>query len=151
MPAQEGLQVDGRLYVPYYNWYGRTASRFFEEIRDHARLLGTRCPACAKVYMPPRSVCPGCLGRLEEWVELPPTGTLTTYSVIHQTYSTYCQPREAPYLVGIVQLDGAHTGLCHLLDGVAFDAVRIGMRLKAVFRGERRGNILDIDHFRPIP
>jgi uncharacterized OB-fold protein len=142
--------MEGRLYVPYHNWYGTVASRFFQEIRDHARLLGTRCPACAKVFMPPRSVCPGCLGRLEEWVELPPTGTLLTYTQVNQTYSTYYQPREAPYLVGIVQLDGAHTGLCHLLGDVEPGDAEIDMRVEAVFREERKGNILDIAHFRPI-
>jgi uncharacterized OB-fold protein len=142
--------VEGRLYVPYHNWYGMVASRFFSEIRDHKRILGTRCASCEKVYMPPRSTCPLCLASLEEWVELPPTGDLITYTVVKYAYSRYYQPAEPPYPVGIVRLDGAHTGLCHLLGEVEIDGIAVGMRVEAVFRDERKGNILDIAYFRPL-
>jgi uncharacterized OB-fold protein len=142
--------IEGRLHVAYHNWYGALASSFLREIRDHKRLMGTRCLSCGKVHMPPRSVCPGCFASLHEWVELPPAGVLLTYTLVNHTYSTYCQPREAPYYVGIVQLDGADTGLCHLLGELHGQEVRVGMRVEAVFREERVGNILDIAHFRPV-
>lgn len=141
--------VGGKLRVPYNNWCGALASKFFTEMRDHRRLRGTRCPACNKVYMPPRSVCPGCLGQLDEWVELPVTGTLVSYTIVHYNYGAYYQPEKAPYPLGIVRLDGADTGLCHLLGEVRPEDIKIGMRLEAVFREERKGNILDIAYFRP--
>ncbi len=142
--------VDGRLYVPYHNWYGLVASRFFSEMRDHKRLMGTRCGHCAKVYMPPRSVCPHCLATLSQWVELPPTGVLLTYTLVNYVYGGYYQPANPPYPVGIVRLDGADTGLCHLLGEVEPDALSIGMRVEAVFREERKGDILDIAYLRPL-
>jgi len=149
MPTKDVHVVDGRLYVPYQNWVGALASDFFRELRDNKRIWGTRCGACAKVYMPPRSVCPGCFAQIQERVELPPTGTLQVHTVVHYTYSPYYQPMEAPYAVGIIKLDGADTGLCHLLGEVELETIKTGMRVQAVFREERQGNILDIAYFKP--
>lgn len=141
--------VLGRLYVPYHNWYGKTASRFFQELRDNKKIFGTRCQSCAKTYLPPRAICPECFEKLDSWVELPPKGILTAYTVVNYTYSEYYQPRKAPYVLGIIRLDGADTGICHLVDEVDPARVFIGMRLEAVFSEKKKGDILDIAYFRP--
>jgi uncharacterized OB-fold protein len=52
--------------------------------------------------------------------------------------------------MGIVKLDGADTGLVHLLGGVDIGKLRVGMRMQAVFREKRQGNYLDIEYFRPL-
>lgn len=150
MKEKEVHVLAGRLYVPYFNSYGTLASNFFTDLRDNQHLAGTKCPSCKKVFMPPRSICPDCFSKMEELVELPPTGTLLTYTVVNYTYSTYYQPKQAPYIVGIIKLDGADTGLCHLLDEVKPKDVKIGMRVQAVLKDERKGDILDIAYFKPI-
>src|SRR5262249_1726014 len=43
------------------------------------RILGQRCPACGKVYVPPRGACPADGVPTEDEVELPDTGTVTTF------------------------------------------------------------------------
>jgi uncharacterized protein len=58
-------------------------------------------------------------------------------------------PRPAPLIYALIRLDGADTDLLHLLGGVSPEEVRIGMRVRAVFRDDRHGNILDIEHFAP--
>lgn len=150
MASGEAFVVEGKLRVPYDNWYGTLASAFFRELRDHGKIRGIRCPACEKVYMPPRSVCPRCLGTLSEWVDLPPTGTLETFTVVHYDYGQYYQPMKPPYLLGIIRLDGADTGLCHLLGELEEQELAPGLRVEARFREDRKGNILDIVYFRPI-
>jgi uncharacterized OB-fold protein len=150
MAEQDVHVVEGRLRVPYNNWYGSFITAFFRELRDHKRLRGTRCRSCDKVHMPPRPICPKCFSRLDEWVDLPETGTLLTYTIVHSTYGKYYQPMEPPYPLGIIKLDGADTGMCHLLGEVSQEDISIGMRLLAVFREERRGNILDIAYFKPL-
>lgn len=149
MAKQEFHVVEGRLRVPYNNWYGRFISAIFRELRDHRRLRGTRCPSCEKVYMPPRSICPDCFAQLDELIDLPTTGTLLTYTIVNYTFGSYYQPMEAPYALGIIQLDGADTGICHLLGEVSQEDIRIGMRVQAVFKDQRKGNILDIAYFKP--
>ena len=56
---------------------------------------------------------------------------------------------EAPYPVGIIKLDGADTGMCHLLGEMLVEDIKIGMRVEAVFRQDRKGNILDVAFFKP--
>ena len=142
--------VEGRLYVPYRNLYGTLASKFFVDLRDHKRLIGVKCSSCKKVYMPPRSVCADCFSVLKEWVELPPTGVLIAYTIVNYSYSSYYQPYEPPYIVGIIKLDGADTGLCQFLGEVRPEDIKIGMRVQAVFKEERKGEILDIAYFKPL-
>lgn len=142
--------VPGRLFVSYFNYYGALASEFYRQLRDNKKIMGIKCPTCSKVYIPPRSTCAKCFGNLNEWVEVSSKGTITTYTIIHYTYSPNNQPMDVPYACGIIQLDGADTGLCHLLGEVAPDKISIGMRVEAVFKDQRQGNILDIKYFRPV-
>ncbi|MCJ7522902.1 MAG: OB-fold domain-containing protein [Dehalococcoidia bacterium] len=58
-------------------------------------------------------------------------------------------PEEAPYAYGVIQMDGADTGLVYFLGEVDFDKIEIGMHLEPVFKEEREGSILDIDYFKP--
>jgi hypothetical protein len=59
-------------------------------------------------------------------------------------------PAEPPVIYGIIQLDGAGTGFVHMLGEVKSEELRVGMRVKAVFREERKASILDIKYFRPL-
>ncbi len=142
--------VPGRLYVPYFNYYGALGSEFYRELRDNKKIMGVNCPKCKRVYVPPRSVCATCFSNLSQLVEVSPRGTLLTYTVIHYTYSPSYQPADVPYAYCIIQLDGADTGLCHLLGEVDLDKITIGMRVEAVFKDKREGDILDIKYFRPV-
>jgi uncharacterized OB-fold protein len=60
------------------------------------------------------------------------------------------QPLKPPFGYGIIRLDGADTGMAHLLSGSDPAKWRIGMRAKAVFKEKRSGNILDIEYFQPL-
>lgn len=150
-PWLEGLEpiVEHQdLKVPYRYSMGATTSKFFIEIRDHKRILGIKCPKCKIVFVPPRSICGRCLSSLEEWVEVSDKGTLQSYTIVY--YATPVQPAPTPLIYGIVKLDGADTGLGHMINGASYENLRIGMRVQAMFREERVGNMLDILYFRPI-
>jgi uncharacterized OB-fold protein len=147
----EGMDVwlyRGQIYIPNTYSAGAVGSRFLIELRDKKRIMGTRCPACNRVYVPARSVCKDCFGQLDEWVEVSDKGTLLTYTVTHQ--ATRVQPMEPPLAYGIIQLDGADTGLVHMLGEVEPEQLRIGMRIQAVFREKREASILDIKYFKPL-
>ena len=118
------------------------------ELRDNKRIMGTKCQICNRVYVPARPTCYVCFNPMDEWVAVGDQGTLMTYTVVHQAEPTY--PVEAPFIYGIIKLDGADTGMAHIIDGVNPENIRIGMRMQAVFKDERVGSILDIKYFRPI-
>jgi uncharacterized OB-fold protein len=55
-----------------------------------------------------------------------------------------------PFAYGIILLDGASTGMVHFLGEVDSEEIKPGMRVEAVFKEERIGDILDIRYFRPV-
>lgn len=140
--------AEGRLAMPYRYFPGPIATRFFVELRDNQRIFGIRCPKCEIVYVPVESTCGRCFEKLEEWVEVGTEGVLQSYTVTH--YSLPIHPVSPPIMYGLIKLNGADTGFLHLLGEVEPRELHIGMRMEAVFREERVGNILDIAYFRPI-
>ena len=147
--AKEEILIGERSFDSIFSYdAGTIRSRFLTEIRDNQKIMGIRCPDCNRVYVPPRSVCLKCFGNLSDFVEVGQEGTLTTYSIVYGSQPYY--PVEPPFVYGVIQLDGADTGLVHLINEVDLQKVRIGMRAKAVFKEERVGSILDIKYFKPI-
>ncbi len=147
----EGMDVwiyHGQVKIPNTYSAGAVGSRFLIELRDKKRIMGTRCPACNRVYVPARSICKDCFGQLDEWVKVSDRGTVLTYAVDHE--SKPIQPMATPIVYGIIQLDGADTGFVHMLGEVDPDQLRVGMKVQAVFKEERVGNILDIKYFKPL-
>ncbi len=160
--ASERIMFSGKVEIPYKFQAGRTGTRFLRELRDNERIMGLKCPACNRVYVPPRSTCKECFAKLDQWVEVSGEGTLLTYTVLrtprqaqlkelHRLPSPLLHAEvDLPIAYGIIQLDGADTGFVHLLGEVDFEQLRIGMRVQAVFKEEREGNILDIKYFKPL-
>ena len=145
---KEPVFIKSGITMPYTYSVGDFGSKFFTELRDNARIFGVRCPTCNRVLIPPRSTCGWCFSKLDEWVELSDKGTLVTYTIVH--YPSAVHPVKPPIVYGIIQLDGADTGLAHLIGEVAPESLKIGVRVRAVFKEKREGNILDIDYFKPL-
>ncbi len=126
---------------------GPVRSKFLLSLRDRQKILGTKCSGCGRVYVPARSTCPQCFENLEEWVEVSDEGTLETYTIVYKPEPFHTT--DTPFAFGIVRLDGAHTGIFHRLGEIDFEKIRIGMRMRAVFSEELRGDIRDIKYFKP--
>lgn len=146
---KEPHSIPGKMEMPYEYFVGTLASRFYIQLRDNKKIMGVKCPKCNKVLMPPRSVCIKCFSKLGEsqFVELAGKGTVVTYTVVN--YAEPVHPVDAPFACAIIQLDGADTGLTHLLGEVDFDKIKAGMRVEPVFKEKREGNLLDIKYFKP--
>ena len=113
------------------------------------RLIGQRCPACGLVYIPSRGTCPADGVTTDTEVDLPDTGTVTTFSVVNVAYPG--QHIKPPYVAAAILLDGADIAFHHLVLGCDPDDVRMGMRVKAVWKPhEEWGSTADtISHFTP--
>jgi uncharacterized OB-fold protein len=107
----------------------RSLLRFLEGVRDGVFLAG-RCAHCDKVYVPYRTACPSCGSRIEEEVELPDTGTVTTFAI-----NNLPDPRapEVPFVSAYIMLDGADVPMIVLMGDVPAHEVRQGMRVRAVW------------------
>jgi len=133
-----------KMEVEFNYSYGRI-SRFFSELMDNERIMGTKCPKCSVVFCPPTSDCPKCWVETE-WVEVGPKGTLLYYTIYH--LPALWLKRDVPYTLGLIKLDGADTSLMHFVDETDKAKLKSGMRVEPVYSNERKGYITDIEHFR---
>ena len=123
-------------------------SAFYRGLLE-GKIVGQRCPKCRKVYVPPRSACPVDGVAPDELVELPDTGTLTTFCIVNVPFLG--QKITPPYVSAYVLLDGADIAFLHLILDIPAEEVRMGMRVEAVWkpREEWSTTIENISHFRP--
>jgi uncharacterized OB-fold protein len=117
------------------------------------RLAALRCEGCGRRYLPPRAFCGNCRTRLGTWVPVHDEGTLEAWTVVHLPIldGRTGQPRSVPYGMGLVRLDGADTTINCFLSVADPSALRIGQRVRAVWRSERIGALDDIACFEPAP
>jgi uncharacterized OB-fold protein len=134
-----------RLEYNYTPGAGR--SRFLRGLAE-GKILGERCSRCGKVYVGGGSgACPRDGIPTEEVVELPPTGTVTTFCVVNLPFAG--QTIEIPYVSAAILLDGADIPLLHLIQEVQASDVRMGMRVQAEWADERKPSMDTIKYFKP--
>lgn len=104
--------------------------RYFDAAARGELLIG-RCQACEAAHFYPRVLCPFCFSDRTDWVPARGTGTVYTYSTMHRGVP-------APYTIAYVTLDEGVTVLTNLVDCDPA-AIRIGQRVKAVFRTTASG------------
>ncbi len=123
-------------------------SLFYTSLSE-GKLVGQRCPTCGKVYIPPRSACPADGTPTAEEVELPDTGTVTTFCIVNVPFLG--QRITPPYVSAYVLLDGADIAFLHLILDIPAEEVRMGMRVRAVWKPKDQWGttIENISHFAP--
>jgi uncharacterized protein len=116
---------------------------------EEGKLLGARTGKGGKVYFPAREADPATGQQLDEFIELPDKGTVTTFAVINIPFAG--QRIKPPYVAAYVLLDGADIPFLHLVTEIDASEVRMGMRVQAVWkpREEWGLGIDNISHFRP--
>jgi hypothetical protein len=149
MSGNEEILISERNFDSIFSYTaGTVRSKFLTQIRDNKKIVGTKCHRCNIVWVPARSSCAKCFESLKEYVEVADTGTVTTYTVINSYQPFYAM--KPPFVLAVIQLDGADTGLVHFVGDVNPEDMKVGMRVGAVFNEERKGSVLDIKHFRPL-
>ena len=126
----------------------RPESIFLRALKEGI-LLGARSGDNGKVYFPPREADPATGKELDQFVELPDTGTVTTFAIINIPFAG--QKIKPPYVAAYILLDGADIPFLHLVTEIDAADVRMGMRVQAVWKPleERDFGIDTIDYFRP--
>ena len=134
---------------PFHYSAGRYGSRFLAEMRDNKKFIGSKCPGCGKVYIPPREVCGPCFAKMEEAVEVGPRATLKTFTIIRFPWidSETGEFKPVPYGYGFFQFDGADTLFQHYFIIEDESKIKIGVRFEPIWREQRKGSLTDIEHF----
>jgi hypothetical protein len=141
-------------YVPriQYAWdTGQAIGRYLEELKN-GRLIARHCNNCQRIMIPPRMFCERCFRPTHDWVVVKDTGTVNTFSLSYVSWDV--RRLKKPEIPAVIEIDGASTGMgiLHVLGNVKPKAVRIGMRVRAVWKPakQRTGSITDIAYFEPI-
>jgi uncharacterized protein len=147
-PQEPIITMTAPVRLHYEHTVSPGESSFLRGLAE-GRLLAQRCPACGKVYIPPRGACPTDGVPTTDEVELPDHGVVTTFCVVNFDYPG--QRVAAPYVAASVLLDGADIPFQHLILGCDPGEVRMGMRVQAVWKPRDQWGTTpeNIDHFRP--
>lgn len=134
-----------------YSWTsGIAIGRFLRGLKD-GELWARRCRGCGRTLIPPRMYCEECFRPTDEWVRVEDTGKVNTFSISYVNVDA--SRRAEPILVSVIEIDGASPGMgiLHVLGEIAPKDIRVGMKVKAVWKpkDERTGAITDIRYFKP--
>ncbi len=138
-----------------YAWdNGIAIGRYLQELKN-GRIMAKRCNGCRRIMIPPRMFCELCWRPTDEWVQVKDTGTINTFVVSHIDWKAGRLPKgQRYYTPAVIEIDGASPGmgLLHMIDEIEPYDIKIGMRVKAVWKPaeDRIGAITDIKYFKPI-
>ncbi|MFQ5816942.1 MAG: Zn-ribbon domain-containing OB-fold protein [Terriglobia bacterium] len=135
-----------------YAWdCGEAIGRYLEELKQ-GRLIARSCHRCRRVMIPPRMFCELCFRPTDDWVYVKDTGRVNTFSLCYVTWDV--RKLRRPEIPAVIEIDAASPGMgiMHLLGDVNPKNVRIGLRVRAVWKppAKRTGSITDIAYFAPI-
>jgi uncharacterized OB-fold protein len=146
--------LEAEASIPYELATGPTWWRYFEAFKEE-KIFGTRCPRCNRVMVPAWTMCTDCFVEADEWVELSGEGEINGWSLTN--YSYFGMPKEPPFVVAQMGLDGADTDFWHFIGGIDLKdmdlvtrTIKIGSRVRPVWRKEKQGCVYDIDYFEVI-
>lgn len=141
------VTIEGKWNFNYTYFAGESASRFFHELRENQRIMGTRCTKCKRLLVPARAYCDVCMAPTDEWEEVGPEGTLETFTIITTAFPGLPAP---PIVMAYVTLDGADTALINLVHGLDLSDIEAAAqnlntlpRVKVAFIDEPEGRITD--------
>ncbi|HYK93569.1 MAG TPA: Zn-ribbon domain-containing OB-fold protein [Thermoplasmata archaeon] len=103
-------------------------AEFFDALRA-GRFRTTRCPRDHQLHWPPRVVCPKCHQGELEWVDLPLTGHVYAFSAV-LAGAPLGMEADVPFVVGLVDLDGAPLRLFGRIVGRPWTECRVGMPVR---------------------
>jgi hypothetical protein len=111
------------------------------------RLVAQACRACARRQLPPAPICRRCRSSDLGWHDLPGTGTIYTYTIVHRAAVASLAAR-LPYVVIVVDLDDADGArlTSNLVDTDPTNAA-IGLPVEVVW--EDLSPTLTLPRFRP--
>ena len=104
-------------------------------IRDrYYRLVGSVCKDCGEEFFPPVYRCKKCGSPHIVDKEMPRTGKIMTYTVLHEPLPGY--EAQTPLYLAVVKLDNGARVLAQIVDSPE-ESVKTGAKVKATVRRAR--------------
>jgi uncharacterized OB-fold protein len=114
------------------------------------RLAVPRCTQCGTFRLPPTPICYNCQSEAVEWVDLPGTGTVYSYTVVHHPLHPDLSA-VVPYVSGIVELDGTQgEGARMLANIIDCDPGEMAIGAPVVIVFDHVNEDMSVPRFRPL-
>jgi len=138
-----------------YAWDAGVAIKHYLAELKKGKIIGKECKKCNRIMLPPRMFCELCFIPSGNWIYVKDTGIVNTFSICYVHWdASRIKPGEKPHLPAVIEIDGASPGMgiMHILGEVDPEKIKIGMKVKAVWKPEkdRTGSITDIKYFKPL-
>ena len=130
---------------PYRRSVGPVLGRFFTGLSER-RFEGIRTPS-GRVLVPPLEYDPETSDPLDEFVEVGPGGTVTSWTWVSRPRAK--QPLDRPFAWALIRLDGADSAMLHAVDSGDPSRMSTGLRVRPRWSDEPSGGILDLVCFEP--
>jgi uncharacterized OB-fold protein len=127
-----------------------TTQPFWDAARE-GRLVASKCATCGTFLLPPQPRCFNCQGQTFDWVELPGTGTIYTFTVVRHPLAPGLD-EVVPYISGIVELDGTQGAGARMITNIVDcdpEAVAVGDKVRVVF--DKVSDTFAVPRFAPVP
>jgi uncharacterized OB-fold protein len=133
---------------PYHYSAGEYGTRFFAALKE-GKFLASHCTHCGATLVPCRIACARCFLKMTEFREVPATGKIASFTQVNFPFLDPFtgENRPVPYCFGRVELDGTDNSFMAYFDVKDGRKLKVGMRVKAVFREIRTGAMSDLSHF----
>ena len=133
-----------------YNFSAGSATADFLNAIKRGKIIGHRSSVTGKVTVPPRGSDPESGSKTTEIVELPETATVCSFTIVHIPIPN--APVQPPFVVANLVIDESDQTFIHLISEIPNEDVRIGMRVKAIWRPEEEWTLSmdNIKYFVPI-
>ena len=150
----KALSVHDKPNLKYAWDNGVAIGRYLAELKN-GKVIGKKCESCKRVLVPPRLFCEICWKPTDDWSYVQDTGTILTFVVSHVNWdASRVKDGKRFHTPAVIELDGAgkDQGILHLIDEIEPYDLKIGMKVKAVWKKpeERIGAITDIKHFKVL-
>ncbi len=133
LDAVEPVQsVRTPIRLTYSYTPGRALSQYLYAMKDK-RIIGDRCGDTGQVFVPPRGVSPVAGKATTEIVDLVDVGYVESFNITRVPIATR-PDLQPPYCSAWIVLDGASVGFMGLVINCEPEAVRLGMRVRAVWK-----------------
>jgi uncharacterized OB-fold protein len=104
-------------------------------IRDrYYRLIGSKCQKCGAEFFPPVYRCRMCGSEEVKDAEMPKTGTIVSYTVLHEPLPGF--EAQAPMSLALVRLENGAKLLAQIVDSPE-GSVMTGAKVRATLRRVR--------------
>lgn len=128
--AVQSVRTPIRLNYTYTP--GRALSEYLHAMKEK-RIIGDRCGDTGQVFVPPRGVSPVAGKATTETVDLPDVGYVESFNITRVPIATR-PDLQPPYCSAWIVLDGASVGFMGLVINCEPESVRLGMRVRAVWK-----------------